>query len=428
MRSKLLIAIAVLSCTTLWAQEQTNSEPDRTYKPLKLNLNQDGSKYVRFILWNQIWATTNNLNTPGDDGLELTEVNFSLRRSRMLAFAQISDRFLILTHFGLNNLNSANMSSLGNTNNGPQLFMHDAWGEFKVADYLFIGGGLHYWKGMTRLANQSTLNFMTLDAPRPFTHWHSLGVTDQFARHIGVYFKGDIGKLEYRLAVNNPINSDNALGAGKHYGDVNSNITYNGSNIADEDGDAVGNMIYEGYFKYALMDKESMKLPYYVGTYMGKKKMLNIGLGFFAQPNGTYDTLKLEHQNVIHFAGDVFFDHPISGGAVNAYASVQSFNYGENYMSRWAGTGISYYGQAGYYYEKWKIMPYVSYQFAQYDGLNDDPSAVNIGANYYVNGHHAKITAEYMGIYNNFIEGGGYDADGDPESFQQFRLQLHIFL
>jgi hypothetical protein len=427
MRTKWLIAIAVLISSTLLGQEQTNSEPDRSYKPLKLNLNESGDKYVRFILWNQIWATTNNLNDGQNDGPELNSVNFSIRRARMLAYAQISDRFLILTHFGLNGLSKNNMSSTGNTLLGPQLFIHDAWGEFKINEHLFIGGGLHYWKGLTRLANQSTLNFMTMDASRPFVHWHSLGITDQFARHMGVYAKGDIGKLEYRVAVNNPLNPANALGAGQHFGDVDSDIEYTGSAIPDADGNQLGNMIYEGYFKYALMDKESMKLPYYVGTYMGKKKMLNVGLGFFAQPNGTYDTLKAEHDNVLHFAGDVFFDHPVKGGAVNAYASVQSFNYGENYMSRWAGTGTTYYAQFGYYTEKLKMMPYVSYQYAQYDGLNDDPTALNLGVNYFINGHHAKLTAEYMGIYNNILEGGN-DTSGNPQNMEQIRLQLHIFL
>jgi hypothetical protein len=97
-------------------------------------------------------------------------------------------------------------------------------------------------------------------------------------------------------------------------------------------------------------------------------------------------------------------------------------------MSRWAGTGISYYLQTGYFYEKWKIMPYLSYQYAQFDGLKENPSSLNLGAHYYLNGHHAKITLEYMGIYNNVLEGGADPVTGDPESFEQFRVQLHIFL
>ncbi|MEZ4950147.1 MAG: hypothetical protein R2784_12270 [Saprospiraceae bacterium] len=145
-----------------------------------VKLNDDGSKYVRFIIWHQQWLTSNNLSAENSK----FQVNSLARRSRFLAFAQVSPRFLILTHFGLNNLSTGNMTSLGNNGDGPQFFLHDAWTEFKVADQLYIGGGLHYWKGLTRMSNGSTLNFMTLDAPRPFIGWHSLGITDQFARHL----------------------------------------------------------------------------------------------------------------------------------------------------------------------------------------------------------------------------------------------------
>ena len=140
MRLKLHIGLLMVCClllgTTLTAQEGI----DHSYKPLKLNLNEDGSKYVRFIMWHQIWATTNNLSDNTSD----FSVTPSIRRSRFLAFAQISPRFLILTHWGLNGLTPNNLTSLGNNGNAPQLFLHDAWGEFKVADALYSGGGLHY--------------------------------------------------------------------------------------------------------------------------------------------------------------------------------------------------------------------------------------------------------------------------------------------
>ncbi len=29
---------------------------DHSYKPLTLNLSDDGSKYIRFLVWNQMWA------------------------------------------------------------------------------------------------------------------------------------------------------------------------------------------------------------------------------------------------------------------------------------------------------------------------------------------------------------------------------------
>ena len=317
---------------------------DHSYKPLTVKLNDDGSKYIRFIVWHQIWATTQNL----DDEDAKLQITPSLRRSRFLAYAQISPRFLILTHFGLNSLSPGNLTSLGNNGDSPQMFLHDAWGELKINKALYVGGGLHYWKGLTRLSNQSTLNFMTLDQSRPFANWHSLGITDQFARHLGVYAKGAIGKFDYRVALNAPLR--NTLGDGRDFGLSESPWTYTGVSMANTDGDPTGNTIIEGYFRYNFWDKEGTKLPYMVGSYHGKKKVLAIGAGFFAHPNGMYNNATGEHGNVSHLAADVFLDMPVgaNGGALNAYASFISFNYGENYVSRWAGTGNTLYGQVGY--------------------------------------------------------------------------------
>ncbi len=406
---------------------QDTQEVDHSYKPLTLKLNEDGSKYLRFIMWHQLWLTTNNLS---DDNSN-TQFSTSIRRSRLLAFSQISPRFLILTHFGLNTLNAGNLTSLGNNGDTPQFFLHGAWGELMLTENLYLGAGLHYWKGLTRLANQSTLNFMTLDQSRPFNAWHSLGITDQFARHMGIYLKGAKGKFEYRFAWNNP--SRSPLGGGIDYsvrfsedGMPASSLTYTGVSTPDSDGNVVGNNIFEGYVKYNFWDNESTKLPYYVGTYLGKKKVLAFGAGFFLHPNGMYDTEGDTHESVSHFAADIFLDMPTSGGALNAYAAFQSFNYGENYISRWGGTGTAIYSQVGYYMSSNKLMPYIAFSNSSYDGAEDAIGALDIGVNYFINGHHCKVTAEYHSISNDFREGGL--TRGGVENLSQFRLQLHVFL
>ncbi len=412
-----LLCLFVLTSLGLLAQE--TPQIDHSYKPLKLNLSEDGSKYVRFIIWHQQWLTTNNLTTPDGGEAPKLQLTSSVRRSRMLAFAQVSPRFLILTHFGLNGLSPGNLTSLGSNGNAPQLFLHDAWVEFMVNKNLYIGSGLHYWKGLTRLANQSTLNFMTLDQSRPFVHWHSLGITDQFARHFGVYAKGSINKFDYRIAFNNP--GRNGI-AGNFNGQTDPALTYTGANNPDKSGEATGNTVLEGYFRYQLKDKESTKLPYAVGTYLGKKDVLAIGAGFFAHSNGIFNSVTGDHESVSHFAADIFLDKPIKGGGcLNAYASFMSFNYGEDYIARWAGTGTVLYGHLGLLIPGSKIMPYVSYQSGNYDALSDATNALNIGANYFVNGHHAKLTLEYHHIGNDPREGGALDVN-------QIRMQAHIFL
>ncbi len=401
----------VLLLTVFSTSLQAQEEIDHSYKPLMIKLDESGNKYVRFIMWHQVWATTNNLDSKA--GLQVTP---SIRRSRLLAFAQVSPRFLILTHFGLNGLTPSNLTSLGNNGDAPQLFLHDAWTEFKVNNQLYMGGGLHYWKGLTRLSSQSTLNFMTLDQSRPFTQWHSLGVSDQFARHLGIYAKGTLGKIDYRIALNAP--NRNPIGDGKDYGLNNSNLTYTGVSTPNEVGEVTGGSIIEGYFNFSFFEKESTKLPYYVGSYLGKKKVFNLGAGFFTHPDGMYNSNTGSHESVFHFAADAFLDLPTPSGGLTAYASFTSFNYGKNYVSRWAGTGTVLYTHLGYFIRSTKLMPYVAFQSAQYEGFPDhSPSALDIGLNYFILGHNAKLTLEYHRI-----------ADDPREEIQQLRLQAHIFL
>lgn len=426
MKKSVLLVIGLVITTLIFGQEKDplTTYPVSKYEPLTLKITQDGQKYIRFIMWHQIWAASNNLAV--EDSKFQTHV--SIRRSRFLAYAQISPKFLILTHWGLNNLNADNLSALGNSSDAPQLFLHDAWGEVMINDALYIGGGIHYWKGLTRLANQSTLNFMTLDQSRPFTHWHSLGITDQFARHIGVYAKGQVGQFDYRVAVNNPLNPANSLGGGQDFGG-RSELTYTGASNAETNGNPTGNTIIEGYFRYNFFELESTKLPYQVGTYFGNKKLLSVGAGVFAHPNGMYNATAQEHENVMHLAGDVFFDYPVGkNNAINAYASFINFDYGDNYMSRWTGTGTNLYAHIGYYIGDFRLMPYVAFQTGNYDAFDDNLNAMDVGVNYLLNGHNAKVTLEYHTISNNPLEGGVSDTSGDPIGVKQVRLQLHVFL
>jgi hypothetical protein len=425
MKNKNLLALLTAFCFLIGFNSKTQAQDkpieDHSYKPLTLKLSEDGKKYVRFIMWHQIWLTSNNLEA---DNAKF-QVTPSLRRSRFLAFSQISPKFLLLTHFGLNSLTPSNMTALGNNGDSPQIFLHGAWGEFKLNNKLYIGGGLHYWKGLTRLSNQSTLNFMTLDQSRPFVAWHSLGITDQFARHLGVYAKGEIGKFDYRVALNSPLR--NNIGAGRDYGMKDSGLTYNGVLNTEEDGNPTGNTIIEGYFRYNFWDKESTKLPYQVGTYLGKKKVFGIGAGFFAHPNGMYNEGSGEHGHVTHLAVDAFLDMPLgsNGNALNAYAAFMNFDYGNNYVSRWAGTGTALYGQLGYFVKSAKLMPYVAFNTGNYDGFDDSVNAIDIGLNYFINGHHAKITLEYHKISGDIREGAIVIQD---DALSQIRLQMHIFL
>lgn len=418
-----------------WAQGESTPSVDHSYKPLTVKLDDSGKKYVRFILWHQFWLTGQE-NTNGDFRITPT-----FRRSRMLAYAQISPRFLILTHFGLNNMNSSRMSISGvqqlpnGQDNYAQLFMHDAWGEYKVSknNNLYVGAGLHYWNGLSRLTNQSTLNMLTLDMPNPFFTWHSLGSSDQFARHIGMYAKGSLGKLQYRVSVNDALANNFQATATP----TTEAVTYNTKALLNG---SKGGMVLQGYFDYNFLDQESNKLPYKVGTYLGKKKVFNVGAGFFLHPDGANRLREgriltpgtpvveddLELINVSHFAVDAFYDAPVGEGAITAYASFFNFNYGEGGRSLFANTGQVFHGTFAYLLPRvtdyMQLQPYVAFNMKNYDAFDNSGNQLNVGANWFVNGHFAKITLEYQSTLAPYNEGSNSDRTN------QWRMQMHFFL
>ena len=171
---------------------------------MKINLSPDGSKYLRFLLWTQVYARYNENNTGtlrAPNKPKESQIDFGIRRSRMVVLAQLNPRFLVYTHLGINNQNAVS-GGVAPAADGkkPQLFIHEAVTEYKVNKYLSLGAGLHYFNGISRLTNASTTSILTMDLP--LTNFPTIELTDQFARWLGIYAKGRIGKFDYRLSMN----------------------------------------------------------------------------------------------------------------------------------------------------------------------------------------------------------------------------------
>ncbi|MCT4580622.1 MAG: hypothetical protein N4A35_04325 [Flavobacteriales bacterium] len=393
-RILLILSVVFIHQTTSVAQ----GSPDYT-GGLKVPLNEDGSKYFRFISWAQVQANyKDNLPTTA------SPVNLNLRRARMLMFSQINKNFLILTHFGLNSLNSGTLSPTGK-GSGSQLFFHDVWAQYNLNKNHVIGGGLHYFNGISRLNNQSTLNMMTLDNNRQ--SWSTIGLTDQFARHLGIFGKGSIGNLQYRVAINDAIT--NGLDARTPtYGE---GAVYGGKRLL---GSKKAGYAYAGYFEYQFLDQESNFLPFKVGTYLGSKKVFNLGAGFFLHPNGSViatDTIgNIAGQNINLIAVDAFYEAPIGskGGALSAYATYQINDYGSDYLYSAYGTGAMIYGHIGYLLNgektKTRFQPYVSFASNSYTASSDNLNNIGIGINAYMSGHNSKLSLEYKSSTQGVIQ------------------------
>lgn len=424
---------------------------------IKVKLNDDGSKYIRIINWNQVWATagTYNTGTTFNGAPQSSGFDIAIRRSRVLMLAQISPRFLVLTHFGINNQNVSNFK--------PQIFVHDAWGEYKFSkgNQFFVGAGLSYWNGISRMTNASTLNFLAIDAP--IYNWPTIDAVDQFARMMSIYAKGKLGKLDYRVAISKPfvprtgetIASNGVPGA--TVSQISSSYNFNAQATAPA---------FQGYLNYQFWDQESNVLPFMVGSYLGSKKVFNIGAGFYYRSNGMWaksgtDTV---YTNNTVFSMDAFLDLPINkekGTALTAYGVWYNYGFGKDYvrsigilnpatgtnltngtgvygnMMPTIGTGNTFYTQAGYLLDKSiakgvRIQPYAALAVNTFHGLKDaDGKPVTFvvpqaGVNFLMEGHHSKITLDYknrpdFSLYN---AANNFQKTYKPEITVQFMVYL----
>jgi len=380
----LLLSISAVSVV------EAQQYPNPYQSGMKVNLSEDGLRYFRIISWAQMQGVYSD-NVPENT----SNVSMNLRRARILSYAQINKKFLILTHFGLNSLTAGQLSPTGK-GSGSQLFFHDVWAQYSIGENHAVGGGLHYFNGISRLNNSSTLNMMTMDNNRQ--SWSTIGLSDQFARHLGIFGKGSFGRLQYRVAVNDALT--NSLDGRDP--EMGGSAVYGGKRLL---GSKTSAFTYAGYFDYHFLDKESNFLPYKVGSYLGTKKVFNIGTGFFVHPNGAVvatDTLGgLAGENVLLFAGDAFLELPIGAknGAITAYATYQYNDYGRDYLFSAYGSGSMIYSHIGYVIpgdlSKTRFQPYVSFANNNYDATPDARNIIGAGINTYFTGHHSKLTLDF---------------------------------
>jgi hypothetical protein len=179
---------------------------------LRLYLGKDSTSFIRMIMWSQVWLRyiQQNPGTSVNNNPDTQETfDIGIRRSRMLFHGQVTPRILVFWILGINN-QTFNSGGLGIQSGNDamtdgkrqQVFVHDAWTEFKFSRELFIGAGLLTWSGLSRQTNAATLNFLAIDSP--VFGWSTLDATDQFARMFGIYAKGEIDKFNYRAVLSKP--------------------------------------------------------------------------------------------------------------------------------------------------------------------------------------------------------------------------------
>jgi len=430
--------------------------PSADKTELKYSLNQSGSHFFKVTFLNQAWFRYNQSN-PGTTVIQepkASTFDIGLRRTRMQMFGQLSDHVFVYFQFGLNNFNYLNggFSSNSSSNRKVQAFFHDAVGEYLVwknKDYLKIGGGLTIVNGLSRFSSPSVSSIMSMDVP--LFAQATVDQTDEFSRKLSLYARGQVGHLDYRIALSDPFPIQTNGAAVPTYG-PNSIFALKGHHKQ-----------FQGFFMWQFFDKESHQAPgYNTGTYLGTRKVLNLEAGFITQKNAMVrvdapgDTV---YQNMNLWSVASFLDMPLNretGTAINAYLGYFHTDYGKNYLRfngtmnpasglasgypagtqgnayPMFGTGNVVYGQFGYLMKRnllgagnGTFMPYLQAQIANYQRLTQTLGVYTIGLNYLIRGHNSKITLDYQNRPYYETAGSQYAPAGRRG---QLTLQYQIFI
>ncbi|WP_020528420.1 porin [Flexithrix dorotheae] len=391
-------------------------------KPLKVNLNESGSHYLKFSASGQVWLRTTQ-NNPGSmvfgEPQDIT-TDFSIRRYRLGVSGKITDKIYFFTSLGKNNINYLSQT-------GISADVLDILGEYEFNKAFAIGAGKVSWTGFSRYSAPSTSKVLGVDVP--LFAMATINQTDDLLRKLSIYTKGQVGKFDYRLIASKPFAAQSKSG-------YDPTIKENIATFSD----LAPRIQTSGYFKWHFWDIESNQSPYMSFTEHGKKKLLILGAGFEFQPKALWhlnagDTvlnmLKL-------FAIDLFMETPVNKSgddAITIYAGLFHFDFGPNYIRNigannpangvdptkasfngagnafpMIGTGNIFHGQLGYLIPNrllWEkgptFQPYFTVQLADYQRLNDPLAVYDMGINMLLYGHLAKVTFGYQNrpIFSN---------------------------
>lgn len=419
-----LTAVLIITVRPLFAQFEGNG------KKLKVYLDDEKSSYAGIMMNNQVW-TRYIWNNPDKNGVEqYSDIDLGIRRSRLTFYAGLMNRALIFTQVGYDGLTYSSPRK-------PGINLYNAEAEFILAgDYFHLGFGLHNKNGISRYASNRNFEFLVVDAPG-FT-FPVGGTFDECGRQLGIYARGALGNLNYRVSVVKPF----------EYGidSVSSPVTTERLNE---------NFAVKGYFEWQFFDKEDATFQNLTLNNLGRGKILNVGAGFYYHPEAMLVEAEKDLSTVDPFlaawlistgnehllsdyagyypskvsdifvaATDVFIDMPTRrGGAVTGYCSYQYNFFGPNYLrsdgrmnvskmadedalpqgpgnSEWEiGTGHIVRGELGYLLPgtglKNRLQPYGAFTLKDFEGLGEASAQFDAGINWLMYGHNLKWTLQY---------------------------------
>jgi hypothetical protein len=437
MNRVLYIIFALVLSVKLYGQIDTipPREDNLSISSLKWSLGANNKQYIQLAGLLQTWMRYSEFNphTTVNGVGETSMLDFGIRRARFQIMGQLTNKVFFYTQIGLNSFSIVSERKYG-------LFFHDVTSEIEfIPKKLTIGMGLHAWVGPLRFSSPSVGTIMGLDLP--LFQQTTNDINDQFVRRMGIYAKGNIGKLNYRVSISKPfiVNSNNAVSIPGAQAGV-PRLGALGDNVSTFATDNP-KLQYNSYLSFNFKDVEINKIPYNVGTYLGKKTIFNIGAGIQYQPqamwyrelntnSGSIDTLR---QDLSILGVDFMWEKKIfhSDDMLHIYGAWMYSNYGKNYVRNFApmnptdpnfgnyntstpyksgvgnsfpmnGTGNTIFLELGYKFKDQlletygTIMPYTMVQYSLFDALGQGIAVYDIGLNWLWIGHNVKTSFCYQ--------------------------------
>jgi hypothetical protein len=414
-----------------------------------LPLNREGTTAVRFAFLNQFWLRHTELNRGslyrGQPARQVTD--FAIRRLFLACGIQVRSRLMLL-------VSAVGAGTVGEAPRQPQfnLDLLDAYVEYKLSDALYLGAGLPPWVGLSRITGEGGNNIRPLDLPQ--FQYPLQGSLERLPRSPGLYAKGRVARLNYRVMVNDPFSpvpnaspADAGAGstAGGRVGEAAGNAR---PGVAYLD-PAARSKLVQGYGQWEFLDKEPNLFSWEAGSYQGTRRVLNLGAGFMyrprailtptaigvAQPDqpggpGNPPVIQSAERSALQaFAVDAFLDYRLSAQneGVAAYLGYFHTDLGPNYYRvagtnnpstrgmnfspvngpgnafPATGTGQTLYCQAGYLTPRglwrgnpgWQWEPYLTYQHSRFEALGDPCRVYEGGVNWYLYRNGLKVTGHY---------------------------------
>ena len=307
----------------------------------------DGNASIKFGLLLQGWGDW--LQDPVSEGYAQ---NLFLRRARFIFGGQINPEVTFFMETDNPNLGKVPKSL------GTGFIVQDAFMEWKPANEFALDAGLILIP-MCRNCLQSAATLLTMDYGS-FSFLNSAPTQSSVGRDTGFQAKGYLfgQRLEYRLGTFQGFRQTGARNAFRT----------------------------AGRLQYEFLDVEVG--PFYTGTYLGKKKVLAVGVGFDRQ------------QDYTATSGDIFFDHPVGNGN-GITAQVDYINYDGGTTFTTLPKQNDAFTEVGFYIKSLKLQPFLRYEkqsFSADANKSKDLTRYQGGLTYYPYGYNFNIKAGYTKI------------------------------